>query len=250
MLKDLVYRAGSQHQPRKYEACMTELKRLDDKCLEWFKRLDTKKWTLAHDGGHRYGWMTTNIAECINGVLKGARMLPITALVRLTFYRCVSYFETRRTEIQTQMANGDLYTSYAINKITKYQSRANGHTANIFHRSNEIFEVTTAPHGFHMDKGNNIQIVKLKERTCTCNKWQSFGIPCSHVLAVCARARIDSWQFVDKHYRMDVYACCYTPQFNPIPHQAYWPEPNFPIVHPNPTLVRDKGRPRSSRIRN
>ncbi|KAL6317566.1 hypothetical protein AAG906_030319 [Vitis piasezkii] len=44
------------------------------------KMLDTKKWTLAHDGGHRYGWMTTNIAECINGVLKGARMLPITAL--------------------------------------------------------------------------------------------------------------------------------------------------------------------------
>ena len=62
-----------------------------------------------------------------------------------------------------------------------------------------------------MDKGNNIQIVKLKERTCTCNKWQSFGIPCSHVLAECAHARIDSWQFVDKHYRMDVYGCCYTP---------------------------------------
>ena len=106
--------------------------------------------------------MTTNIAECINGVLKEARMLPITALVWLIFYRCVSYFETCRIEIQTQIANGDLYTSYAINKITKYESRANGHTVNIFHSSNEIFEVTTTPHGFHMDKGNNIQIMKLK----------------------------------------------------------------------------------------
>ena len=170
MLKDLVYRARSQHQPRKYESCMTELKQLDKKCLEWFNRLDTKKWTLAHDGGRRYEWMTTNIAECINGVLKGARMLPITALLRLTFYRCVSYFETRRTEIQTRMANGDLYTSYTINKMTKYESRASGHTVNIFHLSNEIFEVTTAPHGFHIDKGNNIQIVKLKERPCTWNK--------------------------------------------------------------------------------
>ena len=141
-----------------------------------------------------------------------------------------------------------MYTSYAINKITKYESRASGHT--VFHRSNEIFEVTTAPHGFHMDKWNNIQIVKLKKRTCTCNKWQSISIPCSHVLAVCARARIDSWQFVDKHYRMNVYGCCYTPQFNLIPHQAYWPKPNFPIIHPNLTLVRDKGRPRSLRIRN
>ena len=80
MLKDLVYRVGSQHQPRKFESCMIELKRLDEKCLEWFNRLDTKKWTLAHDGRHQYGWMTTNIAKCINGVLKGAKMLSITAL--------------------------------------------------------------------------------------------------------------------------------------------------------------------------
>ena len=70
MLKDLVYRVRFQHQPRKYESCMIELKRLDEKCLEWFNMLDTKKWTLAHDGGHRYGWMTTNIVEYINGVLK------------------------------------------------------------------------------------------------------------------------------------------------------------------------------------
>ena len=70
------------------------------------------------------------------------------------------------------------------------------------------------------------------------------------MLAVCARARIDSWQFIDKHYRIDVYGYCYAPQFNSIPHQAYWPKPNFPIVHPNLTLVRDKGRLKSSRIRN
>ena len=100
MLKNLVYRARAQNQPQKYESCMNELRQLDEKCLEWFQRLDTKKWTLANDGGHRYGWMTTNIAECINGVLKGARMLPISALVRLTFYCFVTYFETCRAEIQ------------------------------------------------------------------------------------------------------------------------------------------------------
>ena len=43
MLKDLVYKARSQHQPGKYESCMTKLKRLDEKCVEWFNRLDTKK---------------------------------------------------------------------------------------------------------------------------------------------------------------------------------------------------------------
>ena len=40
--------------------------------------------------------MTTNLFEVFNGVLKGARNLPITALVQLTFYRVNSYFTVRR----------------------------------------------------------------------------------------------------------------------------------------------------------
>ena len=58
---------------------------------------------------------------------------------------------------------GILYTSYVINKITKYQARASGHTITSFHLPDEIFEVTIAPHGFHMDKGNKIQVIKLKK---------------------------------------------------------------------------------------
>ena len=41
---------------------------------------DLDKWTQSHDGGRRYGAMTTNISECFNGVLKGARGLPIAAI--------------------------------------------------------------------------------------------------------------------------------------------------------------------------
>ena len=43
MLKDLVYKAESQHQPQKYESYMTKLKWLHEKCLKWFNRLDAKK---------------------------------------------------------------------------------------------------------------------------------------------------------------------------------------------------------------
>ena len=34
---------------------------------------DLDMWTQLHDGGYRYGAMTTNVSECFNGVLKGAR---------------------------------------------------------------------------------------------------------------------------------------------------------------------------------
>ena len=72
-----------------------------------------------------------------------------------------------------------------------------------------------------MDKGHNKQVVKLNEGTCSCNKWQSFGISCSHVLAVFDNMRIDSWQFVDKYYMMDTYASSYEVELNPFPHEDY-----------------------------
>ncbi|RYQ88034.1 hypothetical protein Ahy_B09g095478 isoform D [Arachis hypogaea] len=46
-----------------------------------------QKYALAFDGGYRWGHMTTNLVECINSVLKGACNLPVTALVKATFYR-------------------------------------------------------------------------------------------------------------------------------------------------------------------
>ena len=114
-----------------------------------------------------------------------------------------------------------MYTTYVMTKVTNYEAKASGHFVRIFDREIEMFDVTIIAHGFHMDKRDNKQVVNLKDCKCTCNKWQSFGIPCSHVLAVCAHARIDSWQYVDKYYTMDAYVGHYTPKIFPIPHEAY-----------------------------
>ena len=46
-----------------------------------------EKWALAFDKGYYYGVITTNVSECFNSVLKGARSLPITAKVKYTFFQ-------------------------------------------------------------------------------------------------------------------------------------------------------------------
>ena len=45
---------------------------------------DLDMWTQLHDGGYHYGTMTTNVSKCFNGVLKGARGLPIAAMIEFT----------------------------------------------------------------------------------------------------------------------------------------------------------------------
>ena len=162
----------------------------------------------------------------------------------------MSYFETCKAKICVIMAVRDVNTVHAIDKFRRTRDKTSGHTRTIFHRIHQTFEVITTLHGFHIDKGRNKQVVKLNECTRSYNKWQSFGIPCSHVLAVCAHMRKNSWQFFEKYYKMDVYASSYTFEFNPIPHESYWSYPDFPIFYLSPTSMRDKSRPRSSRIRN
>ncbi|KAL6335098.1 hypothetical protein AAG906_026478 [Vitis piasezkii] len=73
--------------------------------------------------------------------------------------------------------------------------------------------------------------------------------PIIKINVVCAHMRIDSWQFVEKYYRMDAYPNNYTLEFNPIPHESYWSYLDFPILHPDPTLMRNKGCSRFERTK-
>ena len=81
-----------------------------------------EKWTLAHDG-HCYGAMTTNLSESFNRILKSARNLPITALVELTYYRCVAYFADRYTKACAEVTADEHITAYAKNKFNKWEKK-------------------------------------------------------------------------------------------------------------------------------
>ncbi|KAL0302996.1 UNVERIFIED_CONTAM: hypothetical protein Sradi_6167700 [Sesamum radiatum] len=80
-LKDLCWRAGAEQNVRKFERIMEEIRGLNKESFDWLQRIDKAQWTLSHDGGWRTGILTTNMSDCINGVLKGSRRLPIIAIV-------------------------------------------------------------------------------------------------------------------------------------------------------------------------
>ncbi|KAK4410854.1 hypothetical protein Sango_0158400 [Sesamum angolense] len=61
---------------RKFNRIMDEIKKQDVKAFAYLDAINKEKWTASHDGGWRCGILTTNMSECINGVLKGARRLP------------------------------------------------------------------------------------------------------------------------------------------------------------------------------
>ena len=93
-LKSLALKAGYEHQDCKLKKILDCLKEVElkfskdpnpniakKKPYPYLMKEGLEKWTLSHDGGHRYGAITTNMSECFNGVLKGAYGLPISTLV-------------------------------------------------------------------------------------------------------------------------------------------------------------------------
>lgn len=63
--------------------------------LRWVNNIPLERWTKKFDEGRRWGHMTTNLIEPINNVFKDIWNLPITALVRETYFRLGSLFATR-----------------------------------------------------------------------------------------------------------------------------------------------------------
>ena len=99
--------------------------------------------------------------------------------------------------------------------------------------------------------GAHTNRVSLMDRTCMCGKWEANKIPCSHLIAVCAKYNHDATEFMDRFYRVEEWYHSYEPIFQPLKDRLEWPEPQERrIVMPNPRLIHEKGRPKSIRIRN
>ncbi|XP_058003986.1 uncharacterized protein LOC131180652 [Hevea brasiliensis] len=92
-----------------YEA-MNTIKNEHPDTFEWATKIPLEKWTRSYDGWKRYGSMTTNTVEFVNGILKGIRALPITAMVEKIFFQCVDYFDTRCTTLREQLQMGFKFT--------------------------------------------------------------------------------------------------------------------------------------------
>jgi len=118
--------------------------------FSWIDRIPLEKWTQAYDGGKRYGHMTTNLAEWINFVLKGARSLPISALVKATFEKTKTWFVERAFKIDTLLRASHYYPKDITTLFRKNQQDSTMCLVERFNVENSEFDVqelTTPQHG-------------------------------------------------------------------------------------------------------
>ncbi|XP_016168816.1 uncharacterized protein LOC107611400 [Arachis ipaensis] len=146
---------------REYEARYQRLREWGEAYTNWLNRISREQYALAFDGGYRWGHMTTNLVECINSVLKGARNLPITALVKATFYRLNELFTRKRAEAEAQINTGHVFSDVVTSKLHANQLASGNIQVSCFEQQNEVFEVREMPSGLEF-------AVDLRGLRCDC----------------------------------------------------------------------------------
>ncbi|KAH9612224.1 hypothetical protein KSS87_003278, partial [Heliosperma pusillum] len=186
-------------QRKRFNKGMQKIGSLNPSAKVLLESIPLSKWSLCHDGGHRYGIKTTNNSECFNGVLKRVRFLPITALVKATFFRINSYFVKHREDANKRLLEGCMWSEKVTEKLAENVKRAAHHKVTCYDARRGLYEVVTG-------RGN-----RLGSEVCRANS-------------------ISSDQYVDPFYSCGEYHGSYRSSFHPVPDESYW----MPWMDPGP----------------
>nr|XP_027083942.1 uncharacterized protein LOC113706268 [Coffea arabica] len=247
-LKNLMYGAGVANQTRKYENFMNVIFSLNTEAYAWLTggSVRPEQWALCKDGGYRWGHISTNMAECFNNLLRDARLLPITALIRFTFNQTVDLFVKNH-----KVAWDEVYRlpKKSWDKYVKNEQKRRAHAVQVFDHRMGIYCITTAYRQSH--QGGNAQTVDIENRTCTCGKWREFRFPCSHAIAACFRCGISPLTLVAHEHTFSSYQATFTGNFEPLRDPKYWPVAELQLNIIGGRLKQKMPGPlRNSRIRN
>ncbi|RYR50320.1 hypothetical protein Ahy_A07g036914 isoform A [Arachis hypogaea] len=177
---------------------------------------------LAYDGGYRWGHITTNLS--VEGA-RGARNLPVTILVKVTFYRLNELFTRKRAKAESRVRAGHLFSESVTEKIQKNLIAVGNIMVSCFDRQNEVFKVREMSSGVEY-------AVDLHRRQCDCGEFKIDHFLCRH------------WQvYVNEIYRMDEIRKVYRARFRPLGNPTTWPVYGGPRMISNSNLKRvTKGR--------
>ncbi|XP_020211209.1 uncharacterized protein LOC109796019 [Cajanus cajan] len=172
--------------------------------IEGLNTIPKEQWTLAWDGGRRWGHMTTNLAEAINSILKKTRNLPISAIIMSTYKRCNALFIQRGKEVDAKLRAGQVYTEIMNRAMRDAESKANSHHVLEFDRHSTRFLVqeTINP---RETRPTGTFTVRLHDKWCDCGKFQKLHMPCSHVVVACKHVHHDYKSYIDPDNQGDVF---------------------------------------------
>ena len=219
-----------------FDMHMRHLANIDIRAHRYVMEANPEKWARSHFPGMRYNIMTTNIAECMNGILRDARSLPIVPLLESIRALIQDWFYNRRNQAEATTTAVTPWLEKKLKKRLDLCVRMDVTPLNMYE-----FEV----------RGCDFRAtVNLENKTCSCREFELDHYPCVHAAAACRFRNISFYLFCSEYYTVSAWRDCYAPTIYPLDDRRLWqapPEITDRVVLP-PNVRRAPGRPRTQRI--
>ncbi|KAL0206831.1 hypothetical protein P9112_012542 [Eukaryota sp. TZLM1-RC] len=164
------------------------------KAYEKVTKAGISNWATVGFEGLRYGHFTSNLIESLNAWLLVARGLPVIAMIQTIMDNLNRWFEDRYhrgSEMQKAIVESVWHKlKDEVVEGRKLKTRTIRRDDNIFVQVEEAQKKYT---------------VNIKERLCTCEKWQRLGIPCRYAVAALEKLKHPVLNGVDSHYLTENY---------------------------------------------
>ncbi|KAG0474047.1 hypothetical protein HPP92_015904 [Vanilla planifolia] len=234
ILVNLFWEAARKTESCEFDEIMKILGERNPEARRWLEKAGVENWSFAHDGGKRFGLMTTNIVETCDSLLKGVRGLPIKALVGKTLSRLSKIFNKRLEEGSRMLG---ILTSSVESQLSGVANFAEQHMVEPYSSTLfKVYRVNCRPH-----------TVSTEGYTCTCNRYPISGIPCSHIVAVCIGTQLSYHNLCAAYFSSQIYRQTYAAKLHPVDEETACPSQEGAPITP-PAMARKRGRPPSARI--
>ncbi|XP_061350674.1 uncharacterized protein LOC133295830 [Gastrolobium bilobum] len=193
-----------------FERNLASFRESSPQIAEWIDAIPKEKWSRAYD-------------------IEGRRYGWFIILLR-------------EEQMSLHNLNQLTVTAKIVELVKKNQVDATGHHVRAYNVEHTVFEV---------DAGwERSYSINLPQRFCQCGKFKAFKYPCNHVVAAALIVRQSAFTYVDDVFLATNLVEAYSFPWEPIGNEEAIPEINGPKIILDATMLRAKGRPKSTRIRN
>lgn len=220
-------------------SALDEIKTKNAKVFDYIRDLGEHRWARVKARRRRWTFMTTNMCESWNSVLKNKKGLPISHLVDHIRGYLTRKFSTARKQATEWPLK---YTPHA-NEILEDRWLV-ARECRAFHVKDDEYEVCE-------NNNHDQHQVFINAGTCTCEVSAYQYLPCPHILAVCEKFGRDADIYCAPYYESSKWRSMYEPAVFPVANRRGWDISDMtPRRLLPPSTGRPQGRPNEGRYLN
>ncbi|KAL6527678.1 hypothetical protein OROMI_029489 [Orobanche minor] len=241
LLSNLFWEAANARTEFEFDSKILEMEQISPDAAYWARQVPPRLWANSHFKGTRLGHLTANIAESLDSWVLEASGLPIIQMMECIRRELMTWFNERREACAH-------WTSVLVPSVENQVSEAVECAGN--------YQVLRANESeFDVISHEASDIVDIKNRSCSCGGWQTYGIPCSHAVAALVWCRQNVHRFAESCFTVASFRKVYSQTIHPIPDRTLWGEmcgevqeglAEEIVVNP-PKSLKPPGEPRKRR---